>query len=169
MSLQLRSLWFIPILIVTLLLSACGFQLRGELNVPAPLQTLVVSLSNHSQDFNRDLRIALAQAGIETIDAEPSANLYELKVNPLNTEDTVMARATDNDITQVQRRISATYFIRNETGKALWGPRTVSTSIMLNNQDAEQSIKAAYNAEQMQRVSRQLAEELVYDLNYAPF
>lgn len=169
MSLQLRSLWFIPILTLALLLSACGFQLRGELNVPPQLQTLVLSLSSNSQDFNRNLRIALAQAGIQTVEGTLSDDLYELRVNPLGIQDTVMARAMDNDITQIQRRISATYFIRDKSGKAIWGPRTVSTSIMLNNQDAEQSIKSAYNAEQMQRISSQLAEELVYDLNYASF
>ncbi|SBS26378.1 LPS-assembly lipoprotein LptE [Marinomonas aquimarina] len=169
MILQARTLWFIPVLLLTLLLSACGFQLRGQTQVPPQLQSLTLLLGTGSQDFDRDLRIALAQAGIRIVDSQPSAELHQLKVNPLELDDTVMARASDNDITQVERRIKATYFIRDEEGKALWGPRTVSISIMLNNQDAEQSLRSAYNAEQMQRASHQLADELVYDLNYATF
>ncbi|WP_417552163.1 LPS assembly lipoprotein LptE [Marinomonas fungiae] len=169
MTLHARTFWFIPILILALLLSACGFQLRGQTHVPPQLQSITLQLGTGSQDFDRDLRIALAQAGIHVVEGTPSENLYELKVNPLDVKDTVMARAADNDITQVERRISATYFVRDEQGKALWGPRTISTSIMLNNQDAEQSLKSAYNAEQMQRASGQLADELVYDLNYATF
>lgn len=169
MILHARTLWFIPVLILALLLSACGFQLRGQTHVPPQLQSLTLMLGSGSQDFDRDLRIALAQAGIRIVEGKPSSELYQLKVNPLEVDDTVMARATDNDITQVERRISVTYFVRDEQGKALWGPRTISSSIMLNNQDAEQSLKAAYNAEQMQRASDQLADELVYDLNYAKF
>lgn len=169
MILHARTLWFIPVLMLALLLSACGFQLRGQAQVPPQLQSLTLELNSGSKDFDRDLRIALAQAGIQIVEGQPNEHLYELKVNPLEMDDTVMARAADNDITQVERRISATYFIRDEHGKALWGPRSISLSIMLNNQDAEQSLKSAYNAEQMQRASDQLADELVYDLNYASF
>ena len=169
MSLHVRSLWLAPILCLSLILTGCGFQLRDQANLAPELSQLTLSLGPGSQDFNRDLRIALAQAGIKIVDAEPSETLRELKTNPLTAEDTILARASDNDVTQVERRLSLTYFIRDEEGKALWGPRTISTSLMLNNQDAEQSLKAAYNAEQMRRAGQQLADELVYDLRFASF
>lgn len=168
MLLQHKYLWLFPILIA-LLLSACGFQLRQDANFPESLQRLTLALNSGSATFERDLRIALQQSNIQILEAaSESSNTYQLKVNRLNSSDTVLARATDNDVTQVQRRISATYFIRNASGKAVYGPRTVSTSIMLNNQDAEQSLKSAYNEEQMRRVYQVLANELIYDLGYAP-
>ncbi|MBM6549686.1 hypothetical protein [Marinomonas ostreistagni] len=168
MILQARTIGLLGVLMLALLMTACGFHLRGEVNIPPQLQTLTLSLDSGSAEFNRDLRIALAKAGINIVEGEPTADLYQLKVNPISSSDTVMARASDNDVTQVERRISAIYFIRDEQGKALWGPRTISTSIMLNNQDAEQSVKAAYNNEQMRRAGSLLANELLYDLNYAP-
>ena len=169
LNINRHKIQFLLILSFTCLLSACGFQLREQTQVIPALKSLNLSLSHGSLDFNRDLRIALVQAGISIVDIASSDELLELKTNPISATDMVMARADDNDITQVERRLSVTYFIRDKNGQALWGPRIISTSVMLSNQDAEQSVKAAYNAEQMRRAGQQLANELVYDLSFASF
>ena len=123
MTFQSRTRWFTPVVFAALLLSACGFQLRGQIDIPTPLQNLTLALESGSSEFNRDLRIALAKSDINIVEEPPREGLYELKVNPLKTSDTVLARASDNDVTQIERRISSTYFVRDEEGKALWGPR----------------------------------------------
>lgn len=162
-----RTLGIWLVVISSLLVSACGFHLREQTTLPPALETLTLSLGTGSYSFNRDIRIALAKAGIQISTEKASKDIHELKVNGLAMKDTVLARASDNDIDQVERRLTVNYFIRNEHGKALWGPRTVSLSIILNSQDSEQSVKSAYNTELMQRATTQLAEELVADLHLA--
>ncbi|GAB3484493.1 LPS-assembly lipoprotein LptE [Marinomonas epiphytica] len=160
---------FATILMLMLGLSACGFHLRGLVNMPANLQTLTLDSQSGSTSFDRELRIALKRADVTIVDklnALPSTR--ELKVNAITTQDTVLARNTDNEITQIERRLNLVYFIRNETGKALYGPRTVSTSQVLANQNAEESTKAAYNAQQTDRMNEDLATQLLSDLSYAP-
>ncbi|MFD1384782.1 LPS assembly lipoprotein LptE [Rhodanobacter aciditrophus] len=167
--LQRRANLWVAVPFLAFFLTACGFHLRGQAPIPAALQQLTLNLETGSPAFERDLRNALSRADISVVDAlNATADTYELRVNSLSTSDTILARDSSNDVTQVERRLSATYFIRNKDGKALYGPRNVSTSIILGNQNAEESTKSAYNAQQMENAGGQLADELVYDLSYAP-
>jgi LPS-assembly lipoprotein len=103
-----------------------------------------------------------------TIAANDQENPLNLVVNGLQTSDTVLARASDNDVTQLERRLSVSYYLRDGNGKVVFGPRTVSTSTVLVNQDASISVRDAYNAQQMEQLGQKLAQLLVYDLSYAP-
>lgn len=164
---RLSSPLFIFIAALSLLLSACGFHLRGEVNLPSQLRTLLLSSQSGSTGFDRDLRTALTRAGV-TIAANDQENPLNLIVNGLQTSDTVLARASDNDVTQLERRLSVSYYLRDGNGKVVFGPRTVSTSTVLVNQDASISVRDAYNAQQMEQLGQKLAQLLVYDLSYAP-
>lgn len=164
---RLSSPLFIFIAALSLLLSACGFHLRGEVNLPSQLRTLLLSSQSGSTGFDRDLRTALTRAGV-TIAANDQENPLNLIVNGLQTSDTVLARASDNDVTQLERRLSVSYYLRDDNGKVVFGPRTVSTSTVLVNQDASISVRDAYNAQQMEQLGQKLAQLLVYDLSYAP-
>ncbi|TPE47611.1 hypothetical protein FJM67_14375 [Maribrevibacterium harenarium] len=164
---RLSSPLFIFIAALSLLLSACGFHLRGEVNLPSQLRTLLLSSQSGSTGFDRDLRTALTRAGV-TIAANDQENPLNLIVNGLQTSDTVLARASDNDVTQLERRLSVSYYLRDGNGKVVFGPRTVSTSTVLVNQDASISVRDAYNAQQMEQLGQKLAHLLVYDLSYAP-
>lgn len=166
---QRRSTFWFALPFIAFLLTACGFQLRGQAPVPAALQQLTLNLDSGSAAFERALRTSLSQSGITIVDSlNANQDVYELKVNRLTTSDTVLARDSSNDVTQIERRLSVNYFIRDNEGKSVYGPRNVSTSITLSNQTAEQSTKSAYNTQQMERAGSQLANELVYDLSYAP-
>lgn len=166
---QRRSSAWLILPFMALFLTACGFHLRGQAPIPAALQQLTLNLGTGSPAFERELRTALSQAGITVVDSlNATADTYELRVNSLSTSDTVLARDSSNDVTQIERRISVAYFIREQDGKSVYGPRNVGTSIILGNQNAEESTKSAYNAQQMESASGQLASELVYDLGYAP-
>jgi len=62
---------FIPFLAV--MLSACGFQLRGSAALPAAMQhTLLSGISRYS-DFGREMRRALEADGVQLVDTEEQA------------------------------------------------------------------------------------------------
>ncbi|MBJ7539940.1 LPS-assembly lipoprotein LptE [Marinomonas transparens] len=154
---------------VTMSMVACGFHLRGQINIPTALKTLILNSQSGSDSFDRALRIALTRAGVTLVNkADATEGILELKVNAISSSDTTLARNSSNDVTQIQRRLSSNYFVRQADGKALYGPRNISTSKTLANQNAEESTKAAYNKEQTEAMGEDLANQLIYDLGYAP-
>lgn len=157
------------LVLLAISLVACGFHLRGQVDLPAQLKVITLTSNSGSEDFDRSLRIALARAGVTIInEADATEATYNLKVNAISSSDTELARNSANDVSQIQRRLTSHYFIRQTDGKAVYGPRTISTTRTLTNQDAEESAKLSYNQSQMQSMSEDLADQLVYDLDYAP-
>lgn len=155
--------------LLTMSIVACGFQLRGETNIPARLKVITLTSESGSDSFDRSLRIAFNKAGVMVIDkVYADKNTLNLKINPIKSKDTELARDADNDLSQVQRRLSSNYFIRQADGKAVYGPRTISTTKTLTNQNAEESAKLSYNQDQTERMNEELANQLIYDLGYAP-
>ena len=127
----------------------------------------MVLLSQSGQvGFDRDLRTTLSRSGVTLLD-ESDTHL-DLVVNRLQVSDTTIARASDNDVTQLERRLTVSYYLRNPEGKVVFGPRNVSATTVLSNQDGDLSTVEAYNAQQMELLGQQLASLLVYDLSYAP-
>lgn len=62
-------IWRKPaILVLTLMLAACGFQLRGEANLPAALRRVHVQIADQFSPLKRDLEAALARAGAQVAD-----------------------------------------------------------------------------------------------------
>ncbi|MDB4838196.1 hypothetical protein OAH87_07025 [Marinomonas sp.] len=148
-------------------ISACGFQLRGQVNIPAELKTMSLTSKSGSDVFDRSLRIALIKAGVTIVDADAeNTTLLNLKVNEITSVDTELARNSSNEVSQLQRRFSSDYFILKVDGKALYGPKNISTTRTLESQDAAESTKQSYNTEQTTLMYTDLANQLVYDLSY---
>ncbi|MCW8357374.1 MULTISPECIES: hypothetical protein [Marinomonas] len=157
------------LLVMTMSMVACGFHLRGEANIPAQLHVLTLTSDSGSDSFDRALRIALSKAGVVVIDKDSANNrVLNLKINAIAVADTQLARDADNDVSQIQRRLSSHYFIRQADGKSLYGPRTISTTKTLTNQNAEESAKLSYNQTHTESMYDDLANQLVSDLSYAP-
>lgn len=162
------SRYFLLVLLAMSLV-ACGFQLRGNVTVPDRLKVITLTSESGSDSFDRSLRLALSKAGIVVIDrASAMPGTLNLKINPINSSDTELARDADNKVSQLQRRLSAYYFIRQADGKSLYGPRTITTTQTLANQNAEESAKISYNQAQTESMHQALANQLLYDLSYAP-
>jgi LPS-assembly lipoprotein len=155
--------------LLTISIVACGFHLRGEVNIPTRLQTLTLTSDSGSNSFDQSLRIALTKAGVVIVDkANAPSGTLELKINSISSSDIELARNSSNDVSQIQRTLSSHYFIRQADGKSLFGPRTVNTNKTLTNQDAEESAKLSYNTAQTESMNEDLANQLIYDLSYAP-
>ncbi|WP_111638621.1 LPS-assembly lipoprotein LptE [Marinomonas shanghaiensis] len=156
--------------LLTMSIVACGFHLRGNGSVPSQLKVLTLTSESGSDSFDRALRIELSKAGIVILDKNKATKeTLNLKINSITTADTELARDGNNDVSQIQRRLSSAYFIRQADGKSVYGPRTITTAKTLTNQNAEESAKMSYNQAQEESLNEDLARQLIYDLNYAPF
>ncbi|MFZ1810492.1 MAG: LPS assembly lipoprotein LptE [Candidatus Nitrotoga sp.] len=65
----------VPLLIFTLLLSACGFHLRGQGGFTFPFQTLFIQAPNANAPFILDLKRAVQLYGIKLVDTSENAQL----------------------------------------------------------------------------------------------
>ncbi|ETX11064.1 rare lipoprotein B [Marinomonas ushuaiensis DSM 15871] len=155
--------------LLTMSLVACGFHLRGLVELPTQLKILTINSQSGSDNFDRALRIALNKAGATVVEkVNATENTLELKINPITLSDTELATNSSNDTSQVHRVLKGHYFVRQNDGKSVYGPRSISTSKTLTNQDGEESAKLSYNTAQTEEMYEVLATQLVSDLSYAP-
>ncbi len=73
----------IGILLVTTLLAACGFQLRGDARLPASMDRTYVAVADDSTVFVRELGLLLEANGVEIVD-EPSPQAATLRIDSQN-------------------------------------------------------------------------------------
>ncbi|MCV2402444.1 hypothetical protein OFY17_06015 [Marinomonas sp. C2222] len=165
---QLTTTFRLLVLItLAISISACGFQLRGQVNIPNELKVMNLTSESGSDEFDRALRVELIKAGVSIVEEHTEhSTLLTLKVNKITSEDTELARNSSNEVSQLQRRLSTHYFILKNDGKALHGPRKTTTARTLTNQDAAESTKLSYNTEQTQLMHKDLANQIVMDLSY---
>ena len=155
--------------LLTMSLVACGFHLRGLVELPTQLKMLTINSQSGSDNFDRAVRIALNKAGATVVDqANATEDTLELKINQITLSDKELATNASNETSQVYRTLKGFYFVRQADGKSLYGPRSISTSKTLTNQDDEESSKLSYNTTQTEIMYGELATQLVSDLSYAP-
>lgn len=70
------------LLAATVLLGACGFQLRGEATLPAALRAMRLDMADSGPRIRRDLAAALERAGV-TLQPADAADVAVLRV-PVN-------------------------------------------------------------------------------------
>ena len=69
------NLLILPLLILTLLLGACGFHLRGQGGFAFPFQTLLIQAPNANVPLILDLKRAVQLYGIKLVDTSENAQL----------------------------------------------------------------------------------------------
>ncbi|MGI9282539.1 MAG: hypothetical protein ACR2PX_23330 [Endozoicomonas sp.] len=109
----------LPLLLITSLLTACGFQLRGKVDIASEIAQL--SVSGSDLPFIRDLKKALTFNGIEmTDDAHYHLQLVSLKRTTSNE--------TQASAGQYERLLTlkATYQLSTSDGLKLFGPIELS-------------------------------------------
>jgi len=69
------NLLILPLLILTLLLAACGFHLRGQGGFTFPFQTLFILSPNANAPFIIDLKRAVQLYNVKLVDSSENAQL----------------------------------------------------------------------------------------------
>jgi LPS-assembly lipoprotein len=69
------NLLILPLLLLTLLLAACGFHLRGQGGFTFPFQTLLIQTSNANAPLILDLKRAVQLNGVKLVDTSENAQL----------------------------------------------------------------------------------------------
>ncbi len=151
MTHRFRLATIMSMLLMTSLLTACGFHLRGQMELKSDLTRLAITGSDTG--FIHDLSKALSHSGITVVDTAA----YRLRVIGL-------ARDTGNETQPTAGRnerqlvLTMTYQLETSDGLALFNPVPLSYSRYISYD--QNQVNAAQSEENL--VYKELSQELVH-------
>jgi LPS-assembly lipoprotein len=83
----MSMLRLIPVLLLSaVLLSACGFKLRGKAQLPPEMNKTRLVINDEYSDFARRVRVLLEQAEVQFVSASQATAILEITKNDVLTE-----------------------------------------------------------------------------------
>lgn len=112
---------------IMLLLSGCGFHLRGQINLPAKLHTFYLDSQTPYNPLLRQIKQRLAISNIYTVDSPKKApiTLFVNSDSLIYTQSTIGTSSSIRDYTVTY---SINYELRNSHGQEIAGPFSVSSA-----------------------------------------
>jgi LPS-assembly lipoprotein len=154
----MRNLYLaISLALCTLLLSGCGFQLRGTLELPAGMEPLYLAGDG---SFTVELRNILLLNNIELAE-DPSTANYQLRILKQEKTRKPISISGGSSIADFQLMQTVEFSLADKRGQLLFDPVTVKDQRILRN-DPNQ-IASTNNEEQLIRkeMSRNIAAKIV--------
>ena len=152
MTPSIRLAAILPLLLITSLLTACGFHLRGNLDIASEVSRIAVSGSDRG--YIRDLTHSLNQSGIQVTELAP----YRLRILDIRQETSGQNRsATGNYERRLTLRVI--YQLETDDGLPLFTPVELTSeryiSLDQNQSNAAQS--------ETDLTFRELRQEMIYN------
>lgn len=123
----------VPLLLI-LLLSACGFHLRGINNLPSWLNNVAIISENDDKQFVSILQSRLEGANVE-VNPDPSRAQYWLIVNEVSLQQQIISVGASTNPRQYTLTLTIVFVLKTRTGQIVNAPGRISTSreLILNN------------------------------------
>jgi LPS-assembly lipoprotein len=107
-----------------LLLSACGFHLRGEIPLPAQLQKLYLQTTDPYGQLTRNIKQYLKFSGVELVDSPAEADTVLVILNETNSEQLLSIGGTQQT-RQYDITLTVAFEVTNTSGKVLVPPESL--------------------------------------------
>ncbi len=150
--------WAALVLASGLLLSACGFQLRGAMDIPDSLKTLYFS-SNSNHEVARSTRRLLRANGVELTDTAALAP-YHLQILSLSTERRATTINRSAKVEEYELRTTLRFQILDKTDTPAVAPTSLYVERVYtfdeDNINAKGAEEALIRREMYDELSRQL-------------
>jgi LPS-assembly lipoprotein len=82
----MTSRLFLTMLCLSLVCSACGFQLREDAELPQEMTQTHMIINDENSTFARRIRVLLTQSGVSFVDSGRATAILEIPVNKVVTE-----------------------------------------------------------------------------------
>ena len=151
MTQRIRLATVIPLLLMTSLLTACGFQLRGQMALNSDLTRIAVSGSDIQ--YVRDLSKALNNNGITVTDTAA----YRLRLLRVERKTGKQTQPTAGRYER-QLTLTVTYQLETNDGLALFSPVPLSNSRYISYD--QNQVNAAESEENI--AYKELTQEMIY-------
>ena len=106
------------------LLSACGFKLRGSVDLPPVLQDVYIESANPFTGMARAMRIELQTAGANVLEDKDSATAI-LVIHHERSENRVLSVGSTGRATEYELYNEVGFSLRDREGKQLVKPQTL--------------------------------------------
>jgi len=141
MNKRLPSIKVVSVLLLVLVITACGFRLRGALDIPDELKSIYISSEKASPDFTSLLKRNLKLNGVRIADSASDAalalHIYEERVRRRTLTITESAKTAE-----YQLNMDVSFDIQSPTGDTLLEKDIVSNEkIYLEDTDSVASVK----------------------------
>ena len=123
----------IPLMLV-LLLSACGFHLRGMIDVPTWLNNVAIISKNNDKQLISILKAQLESYNIHVNSDEALAN-YWLVINQATVQQQIVSVGASTNPRQYILILSIEFMLQTRKGEVIKTPKTVSVTrqLTINN------------------------------------
>ncbi|GAB4391727.1 MAG: LPS assembly lipoprotein LptE [Gammaproteobacteria bacterium] len=154
----------IIISLVTLLLTACGFHLRGYAPLPPELNTLYVSSARPFGGLTRDVKQHLSARHITIVDRADQAP-YTLAISDDTLTRTIDSVSTNTQLRQYTLSYTAQFTLLDQNQQTIAGPFSLSASRSYTGQ-TNQTLGSDNEALSLEKeMQRDLVVQLLYRLS----
>jgi len=137
-----------------LLLSGCGFQLRGEVNLPPEMAHTQMIVNNEYSTLARRVHVMLERSGVQFVGAEQATAILEIPQNEVVTE--VLTIADNARAREYRVTYTVKFRLTDADGRDLIGWQTLRQSREISFD--EQQILAS--AREQEYLREELAETM---------
>ncbi len=147
------------LILLTLCLSACGFHLRGQYQLPAPLYRLYIETSSPYDPFIQALDQVLHKMKVVVPKTAQEANVV-LVVNSLHNSQALVSSSTTSQVNTYAITYTLDFSLQDPQGKVLLAAKQVSAS----QSYTISSSQAITGSAQAQQIQSQLYQDVIYQL-----
>lgn len=150
--------------LLLLLLTGCGFALRGSADLPAALQTMEVAGVDENSDLLQEVRRALRNSGVTIVEDDSP---YRLGIGRETSLERIVSVNSNARAGEYELEMNLLFQL-SQGGTTILGPETLSlTRVYLT--DPENAVAKEEEAELIRsELRRELAQQLLYRLQAAP-
>lgn len=143
------------LLVTALALSACGFHLRENANLPPSMQQVHLKVSGNSQ-FERHLARALETSGVTVVD-ESGPGIAELRAPVVRFSSESLTAGGYVRITEAAVRFHVEFDVVNAAGQTL----VARQNIDMSREYSYDATDAIGNASQVEALQKSLSDDMV--------
>lgn len=158
-----------PTLLMTLLLlvSACGWHLRGSLVLPADMQAIAIHTGQSGQELAQELRQVLTAAGIEASLDDAGIGAWHVDILEERLERREISISREIKTAEFGITLYVQWQLRNAAGDVVITPETVTTQ-RVYRQDADNLAgKKREETRLLEDMRRFLAGQILRRVSYA--
>ena len=121
-------------MILAVLLSACGFHLRGDVEVPEWLSNVAIITKTKDKELTSILKTQLEGYKIE-VNSEPFRAKYWLIINNSNFQQQIVSVGASTNPRQYQLILTVEFLLQAREGRVIQAPKkiTITRQLTVNN------------------------------------
>lgn len=150
------------LIILTLLITSCGFQLRGSLDIPSELQTIQLQ-SDATPEWTRRIKLTLSNAGVQF---DQTANII-LNLEKVQEKRHIASYNENAKAAEYQLITELTFSVEDKKGILLIPKRELISERIYQYDDNQLAGKAEEEVLLKQEMQRDLIRQLVQQFTLA--